>query len=69
MRAIQKILGVTRNCSRWSESEARKLQETILRTVSLENMLSANVFEMLFILMGCSIQEESNEMRVSLKTH
>ena len=69
MRAIQKILGVTRYCSRWSESEAGKLQENILRTVSLENMLSANVFEMLFILMGCSIQEESNEMRVSLKTH
>ena len=63
------MLEATRNRGSYSNFEVAKLLETILGTVILEKMLAINVSGLLFILVGCKIWRESNEIRVSLGTH
>ena len=63
------MLEATRNRGSYSNFEVAKLLETILGTVILEKMLAINVSGLLFILVGCKIWGESNEIRVSLGTH
>lgn len=63
---FKKILGGKRSYSRWSEIETGTLSEYILETAVLENMLSTNVFELTFTLVGISMREGRNEMIVSL---
>lgn len=66
---LKKMLEATRNRGSYSNFEVAKLLETILGTVILEKMLAINVSGLLFILVGCKIWGESNEIRVSLGTH
>ena len=66
---LKKMLEATRNRGSYSNIETAKLLETILGTVILEKMLAINVSGLLFILVGCKIWRESNEIRVSLGTH
>ena len=66
---LKKMLEATRNRGSYSNIETAKLLETILGTVILEKMLAINVSGLLFILVGCKIWGESNEIRVSLGTH
>ena len=63
------MLEATRNRGSYSNFEVAKLLETKLGTAILEKMLAINVSGLLFILVGCKIWRESNEIRVSLGTH
>lgn len=63
---FKKVLGGKRSYSRWCEIETGTLSEYILETAVLENMLSTNVFELTFTIVGISIREGRSEMIVSL---
>ena len=59
-KALQKILEGTRNYGRWSDIEAVKLPEIILRTAMLEKILSICVLQLLVTLLGCSAWESTH---------
>ena len=52
---MKKLLGVPRNCGRWSDIEAVKLPKIILGTAILEKIFAINVLELFFTLVGCNI--------------
>ena len=52
---FKSIFRITRNYGRWSVKVTLKLPDTILGKTVLEKILSINVLELLFSLVGCSI--------------